>query len=94
MKKFPLYKQYDAMDCGPTCLRMVSKHYGRDYTMDTLRQKSGIDREGVSLLGISEIAKEIEFRYTVYLFQHLTFLHLMNDNSFSNRSFKLELTEI
>lgn len=50
------------MDCGPTCLRMVSKHYGRAYTMDTLRQKTGINREGVSLLGISEAAEEIGFR--------------------------------
>jgi len=47
---FPWYKQYDAIDCGPTCLwMMVSKHYGKAYTMDTLRQKSGINREGVSL---------------------------------------------
>jgi len=62
MKKFPFYKQYDQMDCGPTCLRMVSKHYGRPYSMDSLRQKSGINREGVSLLGISEAAEEIGFR--------------------------------
>ena len=26
--KFPFYHQLDAMDCGPTCLRMVAKHYG------------------------------------------------------------------
>ncbi len=50
------------MDCGPTCLRMVAKHHGRGYTMDTLRQKSGINREGVSLLGISEAAEGIGFR--------------------------------
>lgn len=62
MKKFPLYRQHDKMDCGPTCLRMVSRHYGRSYTMDTLRQKSGINREGVSLLGISEAAEQIGFR--------------------------------
>jgi ATP-binding cassette subfamily B protein len=62
MKSFPFYKQYDQMDCGPTCLRMVSKHYGRSYTMDTLRLKSGINRDGVSLLGISEAAEEIGFR--------------------------------
>ncbi len=62
MKQFPLYKQYDAMDCGPTCLRMIAKHHGRQYSMDTLRQKSGINREGVSLLGISEAAEEVGFR--------------------------------
>ena len=29
MGKFPFYQQLDAMDCGPTCLRMIAKHYGR-----------------------------------------------------------------
>lgn len=62
MIKFPHYRQHDQMDCGPTCLRMIAKHHGRRYSMDTLRQKSGINREGVSLLGISEAAEEIGFR--------------------------------
>jgi len=62
MPKFPLYKQYDQMDCGPTCLRMISKYYGRHYTLQDLRQKSFITREGVSLLGISEAAESIGLR--------------------------------
>ncbi|MFO8029773.1 MAG: peptidase domain-containing ABC transporter [Cyclonatronaceae bacterium] len=62
MKKFPYYRQFDQMDCGPTCLRMIAGYYGRSYSTDILRQKSGINREGVSLLGISEAAEEIGFR--------------------------------
>lgn len=62
MKKFPYYRQLDAMDCGPTCLRMVAKHYGKNYSLDTLREKSYITREGVSLLGTSEAAESIGFR--------------------------------
>ena len=50
------------MDCGPTCLRMVAKYYGKHYTQQNLRQKSQITREGVSLLGISEAAESIGFR--------------------------------
>ena len=50
------------MDCGPTCLRMIAKYYGKSYTLETLRAKSGITREGVSLLGISEAAEAIGFR--------------------------------
>lgn len=61
-KKFPFYKQLDAMDCGPTCLRMVAKHYGKHYSLETLRQKSFIRREGVSMLGISTAAESIGFR--------------------------------
>jgi ATP-binding cassette subfamily B protein len=41
---------------------MIAKHYGRSYSMESLRKKSGINREGVSLLGISEAAEEIGFR--------------------------------
>ncbi len=61
-KTFPYYHQLDAMDCGPTCLRMVAKHYGKHYSLETLRQKSFIGREGVSLLGISTAAESIGFR--------------------------------
>ncbi len=61
-RNFPFYKQLDAMDCGPTCLRMVAKHYGKHYSLETLRQKSFIGREGVSMLGISTAAESIGFR--------------------------------
>jgi ATP-binding cassette subfamily B protein len=50
------------MDCGPTCLRMVAAHYGRVYSLEGLREKSHISREGVSMLGISEAAENIGFR--------------------------------
>lgn len=59
---FPYYKQPDQMDCGPTCLRMVSKHYGRNFKLQTLRQFCEINKEGVSLLGISDAAEKIGFR--------------------------------
>ena len=59
---FSFYKQLNQMDCGPTCLRMVSKHYGKHYNPDTLRQKAGFSKTGVSLLGISETAEKIGFR--------------------------------
>jgi ATP-binding cassette subfamily B protein len=58
---FPFYKQFDLMDCGPTCLRMVAKHYGRSFKVQTLRQYCEINREGVSLLGIYNAAKKIGF---------------------------------
>ncbi len=59
---FPHYTQLDAMDCGPTCLRMIAKHYGRTFSLQTLREKSFITREGVSMLGISDAAESIGFR--------------------------------
>jgi len=61
---FSFYNQHDAMDCGPTCLRMVAAHYGRVFSLEGLREKSLITREGVSMLGISEAAEHIGLRST------------------------------
>ncbi|WP_195575029.1 cysteine peptidase family C39 domain-containing protein, partial [Phocaeicola massiliensis] len=49
MKTFPHYLQLDAMDCGPTCLRMIARYYGKNYSLQTLRERSFITREGVSM---------------------------------------------
>ena len=54
------------MDCGPTCLRMVAKHYGKTYSVQFLRSRSYITREGVSMLGISDAAESIGFRTKGY----------------------------
>ncbi|KAF0238868.1 MAG: ATP-binding cassette subfamily B [Prolixibacteraceae bacterium] len=62
MPKFPHYLQPDAMDCGPTCLRIVAKHFGRHYNLETLRNLTWKTREGVSLLTISDAAEKIGFR--------------------------------
>lgn len=62
VRNFPFFKQLDAMDCGPTTLRMVAKHYGKSYSLQYLRERCYIDREGVSLKGISEAAEKIGFR--------------------------------
>ena len=59
---FPHYKQPDSMDCGPTCLRMVAKYYGRNFNIQTFRKLCEINREGVSMLGISDAAEKTGFR--------------------------------
>lgn len=53
------------MDCGPTCLRMVAKHYGKSYSLPFLREKCYIDKAGVSLKGICEAAELIKLRTLV-----------------------------
>jgi len=58
-KKFPFYKQLDQMDCGPTCLRMVAKHYGKIYSIEYLREKAHITQQGASFGGIAEAAEII-----------------------------------
>ena len=62
IKAFPFYTQLDAMDCGPTCLRMIARYYGKSYSLQSLRSRSYLTRNGVSLLGISDAAEAIGFR--------------------------------
>lgn len=61
-KKFPSYIQLDMMDCGPSCVKIISEHYGKRYSLQYLREQSYITREGVSLLGISDAAEAVGFR--------------------------------
>lgn len=57
ISKFPHYHQQESADCGPACLRMIAKYYGRQYSLEMLREHSFISREGVSMLGISDAAE-------------------------------------
>lgn len=62
MSAFPYYRQLEAMDCGPTCLRMIARFYGKKFSLETLRHKTRCSRSGVSLLGISKAAEQLGFR--------------------------------
>ena len=56
---FPFYKQLDAMDCGPTCLRMIAKYFGRSISLEFLRNKSEFGKEGITMLGLADAAESI-----------------------------------
>ncbi|MBN1971949.1 MAG: hypothetical protein JW870_21535 [Candidatus Delongbacteria bacterium] len=63
---FPAYKQLDAMDCGPTCIRIISKYYGKEFSLQFLREKAFPTRKGISLYAISSGAEELGFRTKGY----------------------------
>lgn len=58
-KRFPTEYQMDSHDCGPASLKMVAKFYGRYYSLQYLRDKCGITKQGVSMLDISNGAESI-----------------------------------
>lgn len=62
MRRFPYYKQLGAMDCGATCLRMIAKFYGKEYSINYLKKITKITKAGVSFLSISEAAEKIGLR--------------------------------
>lgn len=59
---FPFVKQPDAMDCGPACLKMIAGFYNMSFSLEALRKRCYITREGVSFLGLSEAADSLGFR--------------------------------
>ncbi len=62
MSKFPHYKQNEEKDCGPTCIKIIAKYYGKTINTQQLRTLSETTREGSSLLGLSEAVETIGFR--------------------------------
>lgn len=61
MKKFPYYQQHDSMQCGVTCLQMICKYWGKEYSLEALNHICTGNVEGVSLLGISKTATTLGF---------------------------------
>jgi len=59
---FPFVRQYDAMDCGPACISMISRWHGRYLSLETIRNKAWITREGVSFLGLKSAAESLGFK--------------------------------
>lgn len=62
LKTFPHEYQMDAKDCGPACLKIISKHYGKYYSLQYLRDLCGLTREGITLYDISYSAEKIGLR--------------------------------
>jgi ATP-binding cassette subfamily B protein len=62
MKKFPYFPQQDSMDCGPACLRIIAKYYGKNYSINKIKSYSSLTKSGVSIVSLSEAAEQIGFR--------------------------------
>ncbi|WP_166920154.1 peptidase domain-containing ABC transporter [Flavobacterium poyangense] len=62
LNKFPNFIQADSKDCGPTCLKIISKYYGKNVNIQELRDYSETTREGSNLLLLSDAAEKIGFR--------------------------------
>jgi len=59
---FPHYKQPDSKDCGPTCIKIIAKHYKKRLPLQELRELSETVRTGSNLLNLSNAAEKIGFK--------------------------------
>lgn len=79
MSKIVTYRQLDQMDCGTTCLRMISKFYGRTFTSNFLSQYVTVGQNGVSMKSLNLAAQTIGFHASGVT---LSFDQLVELNSF------------
>jgi len=62
MHKFPFFPQQSKADCGPTCLRIIAKYYGRDIPLQTLLDASDFTGKDVSMHDLNKAAISIGFQ--------------------------------
>jgi ATP-binding cassette subfamily B protein len=79
MKKLVSYLQSNQMDCGPTCIQMIAKYYGKKISINSLRNTSEYNKEGVSILGISQATEKIGFKS---LAVRINYIELVQDATF------------
>lgn len=61
-KLFPHEYQLDSKDCGPACIKIIAKYYGRFFSLQYLRDVCGVSREGISFLDMSIACEHIGIR--------------------------------
>ncbi len=59
VKRYPFFAQQSAADCGVACLVMVSRYWGKQFSVNRLRDIANVDRNGSSLRGLSGAAESI-----------------------------------
>lgn len=62
LHRFPVDYQMDSQDCGPACLKIIAKYFGRFYSLQYLRDRCGITKQGVSLENLSTGAESLGLR--------------------------------
>lgn len=61
VKRYPFFAQQSATDCGVACLAMISRYWGKQFSINRLRDIANVDRDGTSLRGLSGAAESVGF---------------------------------
>ncbi|MBD6618886.1 ATP-binding cassette domain-containing protein [Komarekiella sp. 'clone 1'] len=61
IRRYPFFAQQSASDCGVACLVMISRYWGKQFSINRLRDLANVNRDGASLRGLSAAAESIGF---------------------------------
>ncbi|BAZ01959.1 ABC transporter ATP-binding protein [Tolypothrix tenuis PCC 7101] len=59
--KYPHVRQHSQEDCGAACLAMISRFYGRIFTINRIRETVGTMQTGTTLLGLKRGCEALGF---------------------------------
>ena len=62
MKRFPFFRQLDANDCGPTCIRMICAYYHNECSIEKLRELCHITRVGITIRDLTDALTQLGFK--------------------------------
>ncbi|BAY37095.1 cyclic nucleotide-regulated ABC bacteriocin/lantibiotic exporter [Nostoc sp. NIES-2111] len=60
-RRYPCFLQQSASDCGAACLVMIARYWGKNFSLNHLRDIANVDRNGASLRSLSAAAETIGF---------------------------------
>ncbi|MGX0825701.1 ABC-type bacteriocin transporter [Staphylococcus epidermidis] len=93
MPKIKYIEQPDEKDCGPTCLAMISKYFGKNVSVPQLREYSKTDFQGTNILGLIEAGNHIGLNIEAYELDNIqemsnhnlpVICHIINESGFEH----------
>jgi ATP-binding cassette, subfamily B, bacterial HlyB/CyaB len=60
-RRYPYYAQQSASDCGAACLVMVGRYWGKQFSLNRLRELARVNRSGSLLKGLVNAAETLGF---------------------------------
>ncbi len=60
-RRYPFFTQHSAADCGAACLVMVGRYWGKNFSINRLRDIANVDRHGASLRGLAAAGESLGF---------------------------------
>lgn len=60
-QNYPYYAQQSVSDCGAACLNMVGQYWGKNFSLNRLRDLANVNRNGSTLRGLAFAAETIGF---------------------------------
>lgn len=61
IRSYPFFAQQSNSDCGAACVVMISRYWGKHFSVNRVRDMCNIDRNGASLRGLSVTAESLGF---------------------------------